>query len=89
LVFFRAGGWPVGVLFAGLTAVDICEFFFAQIGVRSTTAGGSWPGAKPSRPAKLAVRALGFFHLLTGMWLMYLTFTTTLDMASGFHLPGA
>jgi hypothetical protein len=31
-------------------------------------------------------RALGFFHLGTGFWLMYLTFAVTLNIASGFHL---
>lgn len=33
-------------------------------------------------------RLLGIAHLATGVWLMYLTFATTLNLASGFHLPG-
>ena len=33
-------------------------------------------------------RLLGFAHLITGAWLMYLTVSTTLNLASGFHLPG-
>ena len=33
-------------------------------------------------------RLLGFAHLITGAWLMYLTVSTTLNIASGFHLPG-
>ncbi|MGH8327651.1 MAG: hypothetical protein ACRET2_12900 [Steroidobacteraceae bacterium] len=33
----------------------------------------------------LGVRALGLFHLLTGAWLMYLMFATTVDFAIGFH----
>ena len=34
----------------------------------------------------LGTRALGFFHLGTGGWLMYLTWATALNFASGFHL---
>ncbi len=34
----------------------------------------------------LGMRALGFFHLGTGLWLMYLTWATALNFASGFHL---
>jgi hypothetical protein len=33
-------------------------------------------------------RVLGFAHLITGAWLMYLTVSTTLNLASSFHLPG-
>jgi hypothetical protein len=32
-------------------------------------------------------RALGFFHLGTGLWLMYLTFAVTLNFTSGYTLP--
>jgi hypothetical protein len=35
----------------------------------------------------LGTRALGFFHLGTGGWLMYLTWTTALNFTSGFNLP--
>lgn len=31
---------------------------------------------------------LGLAHLVTGLWLMYLTVATTLNVASGFTLPG-
>lgn len=34
-----------------------------------------------------AERALGLVHVVTGLWLMYLTVATTLNIASGFHLP--
>jgi hypothetical protein len=33
-------------------------------------------------------KALGVVHIVVGLWLMYLTFATTLNIASGFHLPG-
>lgn len=36
LVFFTAGAWPVGVLFAGLTAIYVSEFFASfRIGART------------------------------------------------------
>ncbi len=33
------------------------------------------------------VRALGFWHLLTGLWLMYLMIATALNFSNGLHLP--
>jgi hypothetical protein len=30
-------------------------------------------------------RGLGFFHLITGIWLMYLAYATVVDFALGFH----
>jgi hypothetical protein len=68
VVFFGAGGWPVGILFAGLTWVYVSEFF---VGIRFT-------------PAE---RVLGLAHLSTGLWLMYLTFATVLNISSGYDLP--
>jgi hypothetical protein len=35
---------------------------------------------------RLGERALGAVHLLTGLWLMYLTFAVVLDFAVGFKL---
>lgn len=34
-----------------------------------------------------AERLLGLFHVVTGLWLMYLTFATLLNLSSGFDLP--
>ena len=34
-----------------------------------------------------AARLLGVAHLVTGLWLMYLTFATALDLARGWSLP--
>jgi hypothetical protein len=40
-VFFRAGAWPVGLLFTGLALVYIAEFFASfKIGVATTADGG-------------------------------------------------
>jgi hypothetical protein len=36
---------------------------------------------------RLAERALGLFRILTGAWLMYLTFAVTVDFALGYHWP--
>jgi hypothetical protein len=33
----------------------------------------------------LGERALGFFHLITGAWLMYLAYATAVDFAIGYH----
>lgn len=104
VVFFAAGAWPVGILFAGLTGVYISEFFAsfhigartlppssisraeASGGVLSASLGASRaPEASVVNPGE---RALGFFHLVTGLWLMYLTFATTLDISLHFTLPG-
>ena len=47
-----------------------------------------------SRAAGVAIeaipgeRALGFFHLATSLWLMYLTFATTLNISLHYTLPG-
>ncbi|ALE06228.1 hypothetical protein AL755_13420 [Arthrobacter sp. ERGS1:01] len=68
VVFFKAGDWPVALLFCGLTAVYVSDFVHS-IGV------------------KAGERALGLFHIVTGLWLMYLTFATVLNLASGMHLP--
>ncbi|HVC24087.1 MAG TPA: hypothetical protein VNH82_11800 [Candidatus Dormibacteraeota bacterium] len=67
IVFFHAGDIPVGLLFAGLTAIYLSDMF-------------------ASFKVPLGERSLGFFHLLTGFWLIYLTFASTLDFSSGFKL---
>lgn len=69
VVFFKAGGWPVGVLFVGLAWVYVSEIF-------ATVGSG------------VGQTSLGAAHVITGIWLMYLTVSTTLNITSGFHLPG-
>ena len=89
VVFFSADSWPVGVLFAGLTGVYASEFFASlRIGVRkpAVTSGGSARAAE--EPINPGERMLGFFHIATGLWLMYLTFATTLNLSLNYHLPG-
>jgi hypothetical protein len=74
VVFFNAGDEPVGLLFTGLFCIYVCEFA-ASIG--------------PDRPeaGRQGLRALGFFHLLTGVWLMYLMWAVTLDFIFGYSVP--
>lgn len=69
VVFFPvSGGWPVGILFAGLTSVYVSDFV--------NSVGIPW-----------GLKYHGISHLFTGMWLMYLTFGSMLNIASGFNLP--
>jgi hypothetical protein len=105
VVFFSVGGWPVGVLFTGLTLVYISEFLASfRIGARATPAGANETPAGGTRETPAGEgqppvvfnpgvfnpgeRALGLFHLLTGLWLMYLMFSTTLDITLKYTLPG-
>lgn len=82
VVFFSAGAWPVGLLFTGLACVYVSKFFI------------SLPFDKPRQDGSPGVLATagewgqGFFHTVTGLWLMYLTFATTLNITSGYSLPG-
>ena len=72
LVFFHVGDWPVGLLFAGLTAIYACEFV---VSIAPDFPGLKWGG-----------QALGFFHLATGLWLFYLMFAVTLDFTIKYTL---
>jgi hypothetical protein len=81
VVFFDAGAWPVGLLFTGLALVYIAEFFASfKVGVAV--------GADGLESTNLGEKALGLTHIVVGLWLMYLTFATTLNITSDFHLPG-
>jgi hypothetical protein len=74
IVFFNVGDDPVGGLFVGLTCVYAMDFFASL---------------KPDLP-KLGgwgERALRFFHLGTGLWLMYLMFAAVLNYVLMYSLP--
>jgi hypothetical protein len=74
VVFFHSGGDPpVGGLFIGLACVYVAEFFTSL---------------RPDfeRIGELGERALGFFHIGTGLWLMYLMFGVVLDFVWGYKL---
>jgi hypothetical protein len=74
LVFFKAGDDPVGGLFIGLICVYVSEFF-------ATLGAGAPALSKPG------TRALGFFHLGTGVWLFYLMFAVVLNFVLKYTLP--
>ena len=74
VVFFKAGDDPVGGLFIGLTCVYVSEFF--------ATLGPDAP-----RLSKPGTKALGFFHLGTGLWLMYLVLAVALNFVLKYTLP--
>lgn len=81
MVVFFPVAWPVGVLFAGLTAVYITDFF-GNVPIAGTGTSAS------ASIRKVGIKFHGVSHLATGIWLMYLTFATTLNIASGYNLPG-
>jgi hypothetical protein len=74
IVFFNVGDDPVGGLFIGLACVYAADFVASL---------------KPDRPKAggWGERALGFFHLGTGLWLMYLVFAVTLNFILNYGLP--
>lgn len=73
IVFFKAGDQPVGGVFIGLLCVYVCEFFASM--------------AVDIPKFAVAERALGFFRLGTGFWLMYLTFAVALNFILNYDLP--
>jgi hypothetical protein len=83
----------VGLVFVGLAAVYVSEFFASMFILprsRRVALDAGATAAEQALPTRLNVlgeRALGFSRLLTGAWLMYLTFAATLNTTSGFHLP--
>ncbi|MBO0776110.1 MAG: hypothetical protein J2P34_07325 [Actinobacteria bacterium] len=74
IVFFQAGDPSVGGVFIGLTCIYVSDFFACL--------GASAPGV-----SALGTRVLGFFHLGTGLWLMYLMFAVILDTIFKYTLP--
>jgi hypothetical protein len=81
----------MSVAFTTLSALGITVFFHAAdrpVGLLFVGLAGVYVceffvtlGAKPFE------RFLGLIRVLTGLWLMYLTFAVTLNFASAFHLP--
>jgi|SRR5215469_11712764 len=74
VVFFKAGNQAVGGLFIGLACVYVSDIF--------ASLGASAPGL-----SRMGTRLLGFFHTGVGVYLMYLTFATVLDVVFKYTLP--
>ena len=72
IVFFGAHDHPVAGVFIGLAGVYLAELLLSL---------------KPDFPklGAFAERLLGFFHLGTGLWLLYLVFAVALDFSLGYH----
>jgi hypothetical protein len=87
LVFFKAGDWPVGVLFVGLTGVYVSELFasLARRTPPTATAPQEPKGSTPTPLGEIGERTLGLFHVATGIWLLYLTWAITVNTALGWH----
>lgn len=74
VTFFGAGDNPVGGLFVGLALVYVAEFL-VSLGPVLTPIGA------------IGERLLGFFHLGTGFWLIYLMWAVVLDFVLKYTLP--
>jgi hypothetical protein len=74
IAFFGSHDAPVGGLFIGLTGVYVCEFLVSL-------------GPTREGIGRIGERALGFFHLGTGLWLMYLVWAVVLDFVLKYTLP--
>jgi hypothetical protein len=72
ITFFGAHDSPVAGVFIGLTGVYVSDLF------ASLPLGGI---------SAIAERVLGFFHIGTGLWLMYLTFAVVLNFVLNYNLP--
>jgi hypothetical protein len=79
----------MSVAFAVLSALGITVFFVAgdwAVGIVFIGLAGVYVSEFfDSIGVEVAVRALGLFRILTGVWLMYLTFAVTVDFALGYH----
>ncbi len=74
VVFFKAHDNPVAGVFIGLTGVYVTDFFASL-------------GPDVPRLSKPGEKALGFFHLGTGLWLMYLVWAVVLNFVLKYTLP--
>jgi hypothetical protein len=82
----------MSIAFTIISALGIVVFFHHSV---DTPVGGLFIGLTlvyisdffASLGSTLGLRALGFFHLAVGGWLMYLTWATALNFAAGYNLP--
>jgi hypothetical protein len=87
VAFFKGHDAPVGGLFIGLTCIYASDFFASLLPAPAgDTTGAAGPAPRRHPLGTLGERGLGFFHLGTGFWLMYLTWATVLNFSNGFHL---
>lgn len=79
----------------------VAYFIISCIGAVTFFVAGDWPVGLlfvgliliylsdffASIGSKSGVRSLGLWHCLTGLWLMYLTLSTSFNFSLGWHLP--
>jgi hypothetical protein len=81
----------MSLAFIALSALGIMVFFHHSA---DTPVGGLFIGLTlvyiadffASLGVPLGTRVLGFFHIGTGLWLIYLTYAAALNFAAGYHL---
>jgi hypothetical protein len=83
-VFFTVSDWPVGLLFIGLLLVYISEFFVSLFPAAPPREVRAMPAGEAVRRVGLSERVLGLVRLATGVWLMYLTWAATVNLALGY-----
>jgi hypothetical protein len=86
-VFFTVSDWPVGLLFIGLLLVYISDFFVSLFPSAPAREVRGVPVGEAARTVGLSERVLGLFRLATGVWLMYLTWAATVNLALGYKWP--
>ncbi len=69
------------IVFAEAGDIPVAILFAGLSGVYFTGIFSYFGVASP-----FSLRAQGFFHTITGLWLMYLTYGIVLDLALGWHL---
>lgn len=83
----------MSVAFTALSVLGVIVFFHAgDWSVGLLFVGLTWVYVSEFGTAfgsTIAHRVLGLAHLVTGLWLMYLTFAVTLNFTAGFDLPPA
>jgi hypothetical protein len=72
IIFFAAGDVPVAIVFIGLSLIYLTE---------APTRFGVFPESAPITGGRL----VGVWQLLTGIWLMYMTWAVTLNFSIGAH----
>jgi hypothetical protein len=73
VVFGKAKDYPVMGLFIGLTCIYLSDILASL-------------GASAPAVSRLGTRLMGFFHLGTGIWLMYLMFAVVLNFVFKYTL---
>ena len=86
-VFFTVSDWPVGLLFIGLLLVYLSDFFVSLFPPAPAREVRGVPVGQAARTVGLSERVLGLFRLATGVWLMYLTWAATVNLALGYRWP--